>query len=790
MAKTRFLGVLLSALAATVAVDVSGVGAQQRAVGVTPPRLSFVDGEVSYWRPGADDWVPAQINTALAAGDSLYAAGDGNLELEIATRAYVRAGSGTEIGVESLETGYLQLRVPAGHAALDLRRLPDGQEIEIDTPNGAFLINRTGYYRFDVDDAATRFTTRRGGVARIVPAGIADEMEVTADQTVMVTGTDTATLERIATAGDDAWDRWNYDRLESLGEQPRSAQFVAGEVAGVDDLDRYGDWQQTPDYGNVWVPRGVAADWAPYTTGRWVWDGYYGWTWVDDSPWGWAPYHYGRWCRVGSYWGWAPGPIIARPAYSPALVAFFGGGGVGVSVSVGTPFVSWVALGWGEPVVPWWGPRGFVGRPYWGGWGGPRYVNNVRIQNTTIINVNNINSYDNFRHRAVVGIDGDRFGRSRDRIQHVRVDGDRLRSLRPVRGELGVRPVRDSLVARSGRGERPPDRIQNRRVVATRAPQDPSRAPRAAGLVPSDSRRQPAPRIVAPRSERGGSRDVRGAGRNAPPPRAGGARERIETGAARGNVESGRIRDRNVEQGVRDRGRGNATGDVNRVPGGRDERGRGNAARENAMRTAPRAPDENRRIRGESPRPERGRGDEVRQPAQQERGNRGREARPEPPSRMQSERAPRTERQPAPPREDARGGQRLDQPRQQPQRMEQPRRNERESRQQPQRMERQQPRVERQQPQRMERQAAPRMQRQEQPRMERQQQPRVERRQQPRMERQQQPRMERQAQPRVERREQPRVQRPQQPRMQRQEQPRQERGGGGGRNREERRGRD
>jgi len=807
MAKTRFLGVLLSALAATAAIGVSVAAAQQRAVGVTPPRLSFVDGEVSYWRPGAEDWVPAQINTALAAGDSLYAAGDGNLELEIASRAYVRAGSGTEIGIESLETGYLQLRVPAGHAAVDLRRLPEGQQIEVDTPNGAFLINREGYYRFDVDDDATRFSTRRGGIARIVPAGIADEMEVTANQTVIVTGTETATLERVAAVGDDAWDRWNYDRLGTLGEQPRSAQYVAGEVAGVDDLDRYGDWQDTPDYGNVWVPRGVAADWAPYTTGRWVWDGYYGWTWVDDSPWGWAPYHYGRWCRVGSYWGWAPGPIVARPAYSPALVAFFGGPSVGVSVSVGTPFVSWVALGWGEPVVPWWGPRGFVGRPYWGGWGGPRYVNNVRIQNTTIINVNNIHNYDNFRHRAVVGIDGDRFGRGRDRIQHVRVDGDRLRNLRPVRGELAVKPVRDSLVARTGRGERPPDRIQNRRVVATRAPQDPSRAPRAAGLVPSDSRRQPAPRIVAPRSERGGSRDLRGAGRDVPPTRgAGGERERIDNargrgdrGDVRGNVDGGRIRDRNVEPGTRDTGR------IDRAPGGSGERARGNAERENAMRTAPRSPDENRRIRGDGgtdrnvertrPRPESGRGEELRLPERQERGDRGRDARPEPPSRMQSERTPRMERQPSPPREEARGRQPVDQRREQPQRMEAPRRNERESRQQPPRMERrEQPRVERQQPQRMERQAAPRMERQQQPRMERQQQPRTERQQQPRMERQQQP--QRQAQPRMQRQEQPRVQRQEQPRVQRQEQPRQERGGGGrdagggGRNREERRGRD
>ena len=45
-------------------------------------------------------------------------------------------------------------------------------------------------------------------------------------------------------------------------------------------------------------------------------------------------------------------------------------------VGFGVPFVSWVALGWGEPFYPWWGPVGFIGRPCWWGWGGPHWGNN------------------------------------------------------------------------------------------------------------------------------------------------------------------------------------------------------------------------------------------------------------------------------------------------------------------------------------------------------------------------------------------------------------------------------
>src|SRR6185295_16960634 len=319
----------------------------------------------------------------------------------------------------------------------------------------------------------------------------------------------------------DEWDRWNFDRTVRLAERPRSAQYVPPVVAGVDNLDDYGEWREAPRYGHVWVPRDLPSDWAPYTTGRWVYDPYYGWTWVDDAPWGWAPYHYGRWCHVNDYWGWAPGPVVVAPVYAPALVAFFGGPHVSVSVGIGAPVVSWVALGWGEPVLPWWGPSGFVGRPYWGGWGGERVVNNVVVNNTKIVNVTNINHFQNVDVRnAVVGVDRDHFGRGR--VEHVRVAPDRARELSVVRGRLDVKPVPQSLVARNERAQRPPDRIRNRSVVATRPSQDTTRHLREAGLSTTQPARPVQSRVVRPT---GRPRDIapgervrlgHGAGGNAP----------------------------------------------------------------------------------------------------------------------------------------------------------------------------------------------------------------------------------------------------------------------------------
>ena len=464
--------------------------------GPTPPRLSFIDGAVSFWRPGAEEWTQAQMNTALAAGDSLYAADRANMEIQFGPRAFLRAGADTETSLTSLDPDYLQFRITGGHAALDLKTLPRGQTIEIDTPNGAFTMDRPGYYRVDVDDTRTVFSARRGGTVTVMAAA-GETTALVDNQQIILQGTEAVHVNVTAAPNPDEWDRWNFARTEQLNETPRSARYVPPDIVGLDELDRYGDWREQPRYGHVWVPRNVRPDWAPYSTGRWVYDPFYEWTWVDDAPWGWAPYHYGRWVHVGGFWGWAPGPMVAVPVYSPALVTFFGAPGIGVSVRVGLPFMSWCALGFGEPIVPWWGRRGFVGRPYWGGWGGPRVVNNVVIHNTRIVNVTNITKYQNVDVRnAVVAVDRNQFGRGR--TEHIRLDPERVQRLQPVHGDLRVRPVAASLVPREARGQRPPDRLQTRQVVATRPAQDPMSRLRAKGIEVTAPPNRPEPRIVRP----------------------------------------------------------------------------------------------------------------------------------------------------------------------------------------------------------------------------------------------------------------------------------------------------
>ena len=93
--------------------------------------------------------------------------------------------------------------------------------------------------------------------------------------------------------------------------------------------------------------------WAPYRAGRWAWVEPWGWTWIDEAPWGFAPFHYGRWALIGGVWAWVPGAFVARPVYAPALVGWIGRPGWSVSVTIGSvPAVGWFPLAPREVFVP------------------------------------------------------------------------------------------------------------------------------------------------------------------------------------------------------------------------------------------------------------------------------------------------------------------------------------------------------------------------------------------------------------------------------------------------------
>ena len=126
---------LAAALVLLSGVPVASADSDEKTLHLTPARVGYVEGDVSFWRPGAGDWEAATVNIPLAAGDAL-ATRDGHFEVQVGPQAFLRAGDQTQLRVKSQEPDFLQLEVTQGSTVLDLRRLSAGHVVQIDTPQG------------------------------------------------------------------------------------------------------------------------------------------------------------------------------------------------------------------------------------------------------------------------------------------------------------------------------------------------------------------------------------------------------------------------------------------------------------------------------------------------------------------------------------------------------------------------------------------------------------------------------------------------------------------------------
>jgi hypothetical protein len=333
----------------------SGEGAG--AIRQTVARISDFDGKVSYARgDDPDDWQPADRNVPVTLGDRLYADEQSRLELQVHGGNCVRLGSRTDLAVLNLTDDTKQFALKGGVASFEVRRLDSNDVFEVDTPNAAVTFQRPGAYRIDIDGEGNTLVTVREGTADIAAGG--GSVSVGNSEALQILGTDSPQYSEVAPLPPDGWDQW-VDMRQAQIRQSASYRHVSSEIVGADDLDRHGRWESIPSYGSVWTPTVVAAGWAPYRIGQWIWQDPWGWTWLSTEPWGWAPYHYGRWVSWSSRWYWVPvGPRVAVVTYRPALVAFVGGGpGWSASISAGG-YVGWFPLAPHEPFIPWWGrPR-------------------------------------------------------------------------------------------------------------------------------------------------------------------------------------------------------------------------------------------------------------------------------------------------------------------------------------------------------------------------------------------------------------------------------------------------
>ena len=360
-------------------------------------RIDQVDGSVAIGRISADaaneqpDWAEATVNTPVSIGDRIYAKDNSHASIAFTGHDSVRLNPEASLDVLALADRRTQLALRSGSATFDVGQLASDELYEVATPCGSVDFAQPGLYQVGLDGDNAVISVLNG-VARVVGGDGSGDINRGQVYTLACQTSSEAAASQIAPdlAGEivDGYYRDRYARVydgryrnyDTYLADPNfydpyrtslSYQYVDADIAGLSDLDYYGDWVSLNDYGYCWAPR-VSSGWAPFHSGFWDLDDVWGPTWVASESWGWAPYHYGRWAFVSDRWFWVP-EVRTRAVYSPATVAFF---------SVGEQ-IAWLPLGPREVYVP----------RYYDGNFQPRYlasadVINVVTRQRTFVNFN------------------------------------------------------------------------------------------------------------------------------------------------------------------------------------------------------------------------------------------------------------------------------------------------------------------------------------------------------------------------------------------------------------------
>ncbi|MDN2711507.1 hypothetical protein O0880_18960 [Janthinobacterium sp. SUN118] len=277
-------------------------------------RLSTVEGQVLV-RAGDGEAQEALLNWPVTTDNRLSTMRGALAEFRVGAAA-VRLDGDSELEVSELDDDSFKLHLSYGSVSVRVRNPDALRGLELTTQQARVTLAQPGWVRIDAGrQPGTSVVSVLEGVADV--DGATGSVTLRAGKRAELTDEElrTGALQRVA------FDHWP----EALPAAAPALRYVTEDTTGYEELDRYGAWQDDTEYGPLWLPTTVAAGWAPYSDGRWTWIAPWGWTWVDNAPWGYAPSHYGRWVLLGHRWGWAPGRDRARVPWAPALVGWVGG---------------------------------------------------------------------------------------------------------------------------------------------------------------------------------------------------------------------------------------------------------------------------------------------------------------------------------------------------------------------------------------------------------------------------------------------------------------------------------
>ena len=288
---------IISVVLSGLALPVRSAQGQQDEKGIPSTafaRLKIDKGTAWVRTSDSGDWQESVSNFPLVEKSRVSVPEGSEAEIQFHGSQSLVLRGGSEVDIQKLGEKEVSYRLRSGKAELSLRAenfapvrmtVPGNRDVRADAP---------GRYSLSTDGATTRFgvmagagaVTGKGGSDVVVKAG----EEASIGDRVQVSRAGMASSETVPE--------------EAVVTGPEKESGIPPSVD--EELQPYGEWVSTPEYGYAWRPY-VDDGWEPYYYGEWVWVSPYGWTWVAYEPWGWWPYHTGWWWPSPVFgWVWCP----------------------------------------------------------------------------------------------------------------------------------------------------------------------------------------------------------------------------------------------------------------------------------------------------------------------------------------------------------------------------------------------------------------------------------------------------------------------------------------------------
>jgi hypothetical protein len=319
-------------------------------------RISFIRGDVQIRRADENgvkaDWERAALNLPIVEGDEISTGENTVVEIQLDSSNHIRLWENAYLKFTTLRDEGIAVSLPQGTMSFRALTFDKNKSyFEVDAPGTTVSVERAGMYRIDAGDTQSeeiRVSATEDGEAKVYTQTSGFALRNGRTARIFIVGNyagdyETSDVARIT----DEFGEWVLQRDAIIVKRLNEAyydKYYDRDIYGAEDLNEYGDWIYTRDYGYVWKPSPNSVstyyNWSPYRYGHWRWVPYYGWTWVNDESWGWATYHHGRWVWYSGYWVWSPYGYYRwrRSWWQPAMI----------SIVTWNGSVIWYPLGWND----------------------------------------------------------------------------------------------------------------------------------------------------------------------------------------------------------------------------------------------------------------------------------------------------------------------------------------------------------------------------------------------------------------------------------------------------------